>query len=513
MISGRYSSTAISKNEEKNFSIRKKENDDSRYAITWTIKTSHASPLMQHLTPSPSSSLPASTPEIESEKVVESGLPSKPMVGIDSARVSTENDRPFDASAALASASSWQVQLNVQNDSQYSWNLDEKGLESGSWKREPQMELKPYSRSTWFCLPSFAGAIGYAKYHCNNAPNVIFFAKWTAKVLSAPQVDAIVHGPSPPILDSEFKVFHTTDCIIVDVTIFEAGSFRSEPQEKPLQFSHKEEKLEVHRAPSSFLRTSPIPFSSVSLKVFRLPIEVLVEREARGTQVPWLVESICDWLVTEHCTTRGLFAQGGRYHQIKALKAYIESGAALKSYEESRTVPWSNFSPSTTISILKLFLRELPVSLIPISQVPQFISLESQDSASSYADTARLPTISTPHPTSSIPSSASTSSLPPSASNAYTMATLRSVSRILADLPPIHKATLIFIAQSLKELWKAPASVHTLDSLCIVFAPIIAPDKPDGSLKSTLPAISAFSTLIQFIDKVPEVRLSAEMER
>lgn len=498
LISGRYCSASISTNEEKNFAIRKKENDDSRYDITWTIKTSHPPPLLK--TPSTVSSPPVSAaPSAPSpEKVVERGLPSNSLLGIDSSRLSRDGEPVLDAALALSGSSSWQVQVNVVNDSQYGWNLDEQGLESGDWKREPQIELKPFSRSTWYCLPSFAGAMGYAKYHCNNAPNIIFFTKWTAKVLSAPQVDAVVHGPEPRLLNSELKVSHTSDCIIVDVSIFEVGSLNQSRLRGAVQPPQK--KLEKPMSSPSN-RASPSPSSSVSLKVFRLPIEVLVNREERGLQVPWLVESICDWLVSEHCKTSGLFAQGGRYHEIKELKALIESGQARKTSEETGYAPWRRFAPASTISILKLFLRELPVPLIPVSQMPQFISLESPDSASSYAD-SKVPNLS---------STASTSAS--SSSNATNLATARAIHKLLKELPPVNRATLVLFTQALRELWRAQGSVHTLDAISIVFAPLIAPDKPDGSLKSALPAMSAFSTLIEHIHMLPNESPSLDRQQ
>lgn len=533
LISGRYSSASISNKEEKNFTIRKKENDESRYAIKWSIKTSYPSPLASKNNPPSSPTALASAPSVAASSPAkpqtEPGLPHSKVEDAERAQANLASSASTSSSstAVLTGSKSWSITVKMFNDTIATWNLVEKGLEAGAWSREPPLELTPFKKFGFIAIPNFAGVVGYAKYRCANAPNTIFLVKWNAPPVAQPRIDAVVNGPQPRTLDSELRLSHSSDNIIAEVTIFAEGSLHGTTtlQKQLQQNKMQQPNLEPSSTPSTDLsrslpdknqpsssstapgllsdaglaaslgnpmRISPSARSigsSVSLKVFRLPLEVLVAREARGAKVPWLVESICEWLCQTQVTTRDLFQSGGRYGEIKQMKALIENGSAMAMFEEEGKLIWNDYAPASVVAILKIFLRELPTPLIPPASVSLFMTAEGSDSASSYMDT-KVPVISA-HATPQIKSS---STAGPSS--------VRILTSVLRSLPSEHLHTLICICRALRQLWRAPDSVHTLDSISVVLGPLVAPDKPDGSLKSALPVISAFSILLEQLDQV-----------
>jgi hypothetical protein len=526
LFSGRYSSASISVHEEKNFNIRKSENTDSRYAVSWSLKTRHLPPNPTQLTASPSSTQTPTTPALPPEPERALGIPHNSLLNSATSTQLNPAEAPQSSNASLAQTSPWQIQFNVTNDTESAWNLDEKGLDAGDWAREPPMTLKPFSQNSWLSLPSFAGVMGYAKFRCSGASQIIFFAKWSAQVVSTPQIEAVVAGPQPRSLDLEYRVSHTSDCIIVDVTLFSEGSLRNKrlakssasaqlssspgsqssvgtnSQRSRVQNTNNDDGLmrDMSSPNLNLTRVSPMVSgaSSVSLNVFRMPIEVLVEREARGSQVPWLVEILSEWLVTEHISNRGLFSQGGRYNEIKTIKSLVESGEAQKMVEKEGLAFWKRFAPASVVSVLKIFLRELPVPLVPTSLVPHLMTIEGTESASAYTTPGVSPLV-VDHAELGASLASSTHA---SRTRHRNSAPTQAVAHFLKELPFTQRATLILLTKALRALWVAPNSSHTLDSLAIVFGPLIAPDKPDGSLKSALPVISAYSTLIECIDDI-----------
>lgn len=509
LISGRFSSVNIAAHEEKNFQIRKSENQNSRFTILWTLKTLYPSPLAHR---EKESFLPAFEDEPNRRVSIEKGLPQAPS-SVPSALISSQSQAN---SATMITSNAapptlWKVQINVFNDTHYTWQLDEKGVEAGAWHTEPGVELQSFSKTSWKCLPSEgSGNLGYAKFHCTNQSNLIFFTKWNCMPSQKPVVDAVLNGPNSP-LDCEVHINHTTDLILVEVTIFAEGSYRKTDQKDPRK------------------QFVALPSSSISLKVFRLPIEVLVDREFRtGIRVPWIVEALCKWLVECHTTTANLFSAHARYSEIKVLKSMIEDGSAIRRYETEGHKIFEQFEPASVLSIFKIFLRELPAPVVPHSSVRLLMKIESNDSASSYMDDGNFPLLVSPVTTPSTitpresidsrysdssSSDSSTQAQPSSVQEASQMTekanamlqaqNLEYLAKFIRTLPQVNSATLLFISKHLSALWKAPGSVHTLDAISIVFAPLIAPDKPDGSLKSTLPVISAFQTLLKLIDHIP----------
>ena len=521
LIAGRFSNVSIAVHEEKNFTIRKSENQSSRYSISFVLKTAYPSPIAQNKLLE-DTFLPAFQSEPNSRISLERGLPQTPPPPSTREVATSPSTKALDSSNVSISDSSnsaaptlWKVQVNVFNDTHYTWQLDEKGVEAGAWHTEPGVELSSFSRNSWKCLPSEgSGTLGYAKYHCTNQSNLVFFTKWDCKPSQKPRVDAVLNGPNSRAVDCEVRISHTTEVILVDVTIFAEGSYHKSPAEL------RETKYQV---------TSSVPSSSVSLKVFRLPIEVLVDREYRtGVRVPWIVEALCKWLVDCHTTTAHLFTAHARYFEVKAIKSMIEDGSAIRRYETEGHKIFEKFDPASVLSIFKLFLRELPAPLVPHSSIRLFTTIESNESASSYIDDGNFPLLISPAytplaitPRTSIDgrfsesssSDSSTQSLLSSAQEAAQLTekanaslqaqNLESIGKFLRSLPMTNAATLLYIAKNLAYLWKAPGSVHTLDAISIVFGPIIAPDKPDGSLKSTLPVISSFQTLLKLVDLLP----------
>lgn len=514
LISGRYSRTSIAQHEEKNFTIRKKENNESRYAISYSVKTAYPAPAAIPSTISTNSASSASSSSNrELASTVERGLPSTPPVATKDAEsdVGTQKNAEESKNSTSPKSALYKVQLNVFNDTHYTWYLDECGIDAGVWHTDPPRELKSFGKHSWLSLPTDAGTLGYAKYHCENRSTLLFFTKWTCKPSMKPQVDALVSGPQPRALDCEYRLSHTHDCIILDVTIFAEGSFRK-----------------ASTTPIPVSRVAPGVVSSVSLKMFRLPIEVVVDKESRGSQVPWIIETLFSWLISEHVATVNLFGLHGRYSEIKALKAHFESGDAMRLYEAQGNKWLNKFLPASVLAILKLFLRELPVPLVPPLSIPFLLKLEDSESASKYIDDGNFPLLTelaspkspqkplsyTKQQQSSTSStSLSTQISTPKRANSLELSesvhapnaayTLDLIAKFLRTLPVVNAVTLLYILKSLSALWKASGSVHTVDSITVIFAPLVAPDKPDGSLKCTLPVISAFSTLIQYVDQLP----------
>jgi hypothetical protein len=126
--------------------------------------------------------------------------------------------------------------------------------------------------------------------------------------------------------------------------------------------------------------------------------------------------------------------------------------------------------------------------------VPQFMAIETNDSASAYVDQSRVPMITT-----------IASETAPQQSLAVTAKLFK---KFIKQLPPTNLHTLLCITRTLHRMWKAPGGIHTLDSMAVIFGPLIAADKPDGSLKSALPVISAYSALIECVDLIRIARPS-----
>lgn len=514
LISGRFSNVSIATHEEKNFNIRKSENQNSRYAISFTLKTAYPSPLAQDKLIDKDSFLPAFDGDSSRRVSIEKGLPQAPSVA-PSTSLPTDSTMKPEVSTNLASAppTLWKVQVNVFNDTHYTWQLDEKGVEAGAWHVEPGVELQSFSRNSWKCLPSEgSGTLGYAKFHCTNQSNLIFFTKWNCPPSQRPVIDAVLNGPKTRAIDCEVHISHTVDLIILDVTIFTEGSYRKAEPKKDFNKEY-----------------ITLPSTSVSLKVFRLPIEVLVDREYRTSiKVPWIVEALCKWLLECHVTTAHLFTAHARYFEVKELKSMIESGKAMSRYETEGHKIFEKFEPASVLSIFKIFLRELPAPLVPHASIRSFTKIESSESASAYEDDGNFPLLVSPvftpsaiTPRDSVDGRYSDSSSSDSSTQALLSSVqeaaqntekanamlqgvnLEHIAKFLRTLPATNAATLLYIVKALSTLWTASGSVHTLDAISIVFAPLIAPDKPDGSLKSTLPVISAFQTMMRLIDKLP----------
>ena len=110
-------------------------------------------------------------------------------------------------------------------------------------------------------------------------------------------------------------------------------------------------------------------FCLYSQRLFGVPLSVVVEKEAREDRVPRLIAETCRHLTTYGggSQSEGLFVQPGALKEILALRSEYERG-------DDAGPDLASFKATSIATVIKMYLRELPLPLIPINLQNQFLS-------------------------------------------------------------------------------------------------------------------------------------------
>ncbi|XP_056422501.1 rho GTPase-activating protein 18 isoform X2 [Hyla sarda] len=107
--------------------------------------------------------------------------------------------------------------------------------------------------------------------------------------------------------------------------------------------------------------------------VFQVPLSVLLELDQRkvpGTKVPLIFQSLIEQIEKGGLETEGVLRIPGVASRIKSLCAELEG----KFYEG--TFNWDNVKQHDAASILKFFIRELPLPLLTVEYMKAFHSVQ-----------------------------------------------------------------------------------------------------------------------------------------
>ncbi|XP_061097918.1 rho GTPase-activating protein 18 isoform X1 [Conger conger] len=116
---------------------------------------------------------------------------------------------------------------------------------------------------------------------------------------------------------------------------------------------------------------------AVKLKVkefglFGVPLPNLLEQDQRrmpGTKVPLILQRLISHIEEEGLDTEGLLRIPGSATRVKAVCQELE----VKFYEG--TFPWESLKQHDAASLLKLFIRELPLPLLTVEYLNAFIAV------------------------------------------------------------------------------------------------------------------------------------------
>ncbi|KAJ8319293.1 hypothetical protein KUTeg_004384 [Tegillarca granosa] len=103
-------------------------------------------------------------------------------------------------------------------------------------------------------------------------------------------------------------------------------------------------------------------------RIFGVPLEELVLRATTGCKVPFLVHRICDFIENKGFHHEGIFRINGNAKIVEKLKTSfdVHGDANLEDEDDIMAVA----------GLLKLFLRELPDSVVPQHMTRQFVSIQ-----------------------------------------------------------------------------------------------------------------------------------------
>ncbi|XP_065897858.1 rho GTPase-activating protein 18-like isoform X2 [Dysidea avara] len=110
--------------------------------------------------------------------------------------------------------------------------------------------------------------------------------------------------------------------------------------------------------------------------VFGVPLENLLERDQlrlpnANLVCPLFVDEICTYLENHGLKLEGILRVPGNAHRIKIMIEEIESSFALGQFS------WDDRKPTDVSSILKQFLRQLPIPLLTRQYLPSFDAINS----------------------------------------------------------------------------------------------------------------------------------------
>ncbi|XP_013883179.1 rho GTPase-activating protein 18 isoform X2 [Austrofundulus limnaeus] len=119
------------------------------------------------------------------------------------------------------------------------------------------------------------------------------------------------------------------------------------------------------------------PHKAVKVKtkesgLFGVPLTTLLDQDQRrapGTKVPFILQRLMNHIEEEGLDTEGLLRIPGAATRVKLLCQELES-----SFYEG-TFPWKQLKQHDAASLLKLFIRELPHSLLTVEYLNAFIAV------------------------------------------------------------------------------------------------------------------------------------------
>lgn len=174
--------------------------------------------------------------------------------------------------------------------------------------------------------------------------------------------------------------------------------------------------------------------TNLPARVFGVPLVLLLAREGRQRSgVPIWAGRMIEYLEARALKLQGLFRVSGHGDEIAAIRLLIESGEEF--HLEARCK-----DPHSIAALLKLFIRELPDSLIPSSMYEAFLEAAAQTEAAARAALLR---------------------------------------RLITQLPPENRALLQRLLQLLVKVNEHSAeNSMTAQNICICWAPnVLRPDE------------------------------------
>ncbi|XP_062406519.1 rho GTPase-activating protein 18 [Sardina pilchardus] len=106
--------------------------------------------------------------------------------------------------------------------------------------------------------------------------------------------------------------------------------------------------------------------------LFGVPLTTVLEQDQRkvpGTKVPLILQRLISHIEAEGLDTEGLLRIPGAAVRVKALCQELE----VKFYED--TFRWETLKQHDAVSMLKLFIRELPYPLLTVDYLNAFVSV------------------------------------------------------------------------------------------------------------------------------------------
>ncbi|CAK6432977.1 unnamed protein product [Pipistrellus nathusii] len=111
--------------------------------------------------------------------------------------------------------------------------------------------------------------------------------------------------------------------------------------------------------------------NSTYKKLFGVSLQDLQQQGLTENGIPAIVGNIVEYLTKNGLTQEGLFRVNGNVKVVEQLRLKFESGAPVELREDGDVC--------AAASLLKLFLRELPESVIPAALRPRFLQLFQDD--------------------------------------------------------------------------------------------------------------------------------------
>ncbi|XP_061196169.1 protein FAM13B-like isoform X1 [Saccostrea echinata] len=105
-------------------------------------------------------------------------------------------------------------------------------------------------------------------------------------------------------------------------------------------------------------------------KTFGVPLEELMSRASSGMTVPYIVSKICEHIRDKGFEVEGIFRINGSTRIVEKYRTSFDMRGDADFYEEEDLM--------AVASLLKLFLREIPGSLIPENKTQRFIAIQEE---------------------------------------------------------------------------------------------------------------------------------------
>uniref|UniRef100_H2ZT76 Rho-GAP domain-containing protein n=1 Tax=Latimeria chalumnae TaxID=7897 RepID=H2ZT76_LATCH len=102
-------------------------------------------------------------------------------------------------------------------------------------------------------------------------------------------------------------------------------------------------------------------------KIFGVPLETLSQQQYMHSGIPFVVQDLVEYLTNFGLEKKGLFRVSGSASKIKTLKEKFDQGEKVNLIEDGDI--------ESAASLLKLYFRELPTSVIPYSQHTEFLNV------------------------------------------------------------------------------------------------------------------------------------------